>query len=252
MDLMLNDKMVIITGGTGGIGTALLRVFIEEKSNVIVLDKNRKEGEKIRHRFEKEEQEVTFYEVDMADPADINRAFDAILKRYSTIDILINNAGIFSSIPILDISAADWNEIMNINLRSALLCSQKVIPLMMEKQSGVIINVGSVGGQTGGIFAGADYSASKAGIISLTKSLAKNFGKYGVRVNCVNPGPLETDMTKDWPLEILDSLRQSMLTRQDKLGTAEEIANIIVFLCSEKASLIHGAQIDANGGIFIH
>jgi len=252
MNLRLKNKVVVITGGAGGIGMALMRAFLEEKSNIVILDKNRKEGEKINRRFENEEQEVLFYEVDIADSADIDRTFDAILKRYSTIDILINNAGVFSSIPILDISAADWNEIMNINLRSALLCSQKVIPLMMEKQSGVIINVGSVGGQTGGIFAGADYSASKAGIISLTKSLAKNFGKCGVRVNCVNPGPLETDMTKNWPLEVLDSLRQSMLIRQDKLGTAAEIANIIVFLCSERASLIHGAQIDANGGIFIH
>lgn len=252
MDLMLNDKVVIITGGTGGIGMALLHAFLEEKSNIVILDKNHKEGEKISHRFMKEGQHVKYFKVDMADPADIDRTFDVIFQSYSTIDILINNVGAFSSKPFLDISPADWDAIMNINLRSALLCSQKVIPLLKEKQSGVIINIGSVGGQTGGIFAGADYSASKAGIISLTKSLAKNFGGYGIRVNCVNPGPLETDMTKDWPPEVLDSLRQSMLIRQDELGTAEEIAHIIVFLCSEKASLIHGAQIDANGGIFIH
>ena len=103
------------------------------------------------------------------------------------------------------------------------------------------INIASMGGQTGGIFAGADYSASKAGIISLTKSFAKNFGKFGITVNCVNPGPLETDMTKEWPEEVLNGLRQSMLIRQDRLGLPEEVANVVVFLSSERAALIHGA-----------
>jgi len=251
MDLKLKDKVVAITGGGGGIGSALINTFLEEGAIVVALDKDEEKGEKIKEQIEERSNRMLYMVVDVADSLAIEKAFNTIEERFSGLDILVNNAGVFSCTPILNITPSSWDETMKVNLRSVMCCSQQAIRIMQKKGSGRIINIASMGGQTGGIFAGADYSASKAGIISLTKSFAKNFGKFGITVNCVNPGPLETDMTKEWPEEVLNGLRQSMLIRQDRLGLPEEVANVVVFLSSERAALIHGAQIDANGGIHI-
>ncbi len=251
MDLMLKDKIVVITGGAGSVGNALVSAFLEEDAIVISLDKNKERGEKIVKQMKKNGKRVSFIETDISEPASIDKAFNAIFEKFSTLDVLVNNAGVFSSTPVLDIKPSSWDEIMKINLRSVFLCSQKAVQVMMKKGYGKIINIASLGGQTGGIFASAAYSASKAGIICVTKTFAKNFGKFGIRVNCVNPGPLESEMTKDWPPEVLNSLKKSMLIWQDKLGMPSEVAGVIVFLASDKANLIHGAQIDVNGGIYI-
>ena len=177
MNLFLTDKVVIITGGTGSVGIALTHAFLREGSNIIILDKSKARMDGLIDRLGKNKHKVDYYDVDLSDPSEINKTFDEITKKYTNIDILINNAGIFSNTPILEISHLDWDKIFNTNLRSALLCSQRVLPSMINNKSGVIINIGSLGGQVGGIFAGAHYSASKAGMISLTKSLAKTFGK---------------------------------------------------------------------------
>ncbi|MFH1846055.1 MAG: SDR family oxidoreductase [Candidatus Omnitrophota bacterium] len=248
MELDLKGKIAVITGGTGGLGSALVNAFLQENAFVVTLDKNKEKGREQEECFK---DKVCFIETNVADPISVDDSFDLINKKFGCIDILINNAGIFSSVPFLEIKPGIWDDIMRTNLRSVLLCSQRALKGVKEKKCGKIINIASLGGQTGGIFAGADYSASKAGIISLTKSLAKNFGKYGIRVNCVNPGPLETEMTRNWPEDILDNLKKSMLIRKNKLGLAEEVANVVVFLSSDKSALVHGAQIDVNGGMHI-
>ena len=175
MDLKLRDKVVVITGGAGSVGRSLTKAFLEEGAIVVSLDKEK------GHQSRKKDKRFCFIEADIKKPASIDKAFDAIIKRFAKIDVLINNAGIFSSTPILDITSSSWDGIMETNLRSVLLCSQKAAKVMIKRKYGKIINIASLGGQIGGIYAGADYSASKAGIICLTKSLAKNFGKYGIK-----------------------------------------------------------------------
>ena len=251
MDLKLNNRVVIITGGVGGIGHCLVKAFVKEGAKVVVLDKNKEKGEEVKAKYDAEGKHVSFIDTDVSDPQSIDDAFNKINNLYSTIDVLINSAGICSTTPLLDITFSELEKIMKVNLYSVLRCSQRAVGIMKERNHGVIINIASLAGQTSGIFVGADYAASKAGVISLTKSFAKNYGRYGIRINCVNPGPLETDMIRKWPEKELDSLKKSMLIRQDRLGMPEELADVVVFLSSDRASLIHGAQINVNGGIYI-
>ncbi len=251
MDLKLKDKVVVITGGAGGVGRSLTEAFLEENAIVVSLDKNKEKGEEIEEQFKKKGKEICFIETDVSDQPSIDKAFDAIFKKFSTIDILVNNAGVFSCTPISDITADSWDAIMRMNVRSALLCTQKVLTIMKEKKYGKIINIASMGGETGGIYAGADYAISKAGMISLTKTSAKNLGEYGISVNCVSPGPLTTDMTKYWPPEVLEDLKKRTFVKEKRLGKPEEVASVVVFLASDRASFIQGAQIDINGGIFM-
>jgi len=248
----LKDKTIVITGGAGSVGKSLIKAFLEEEAIIISVDKNRERMDQVSTGFRNSGQRVRSLEADVSDPQSTIAVFQKIREEFGCPDVLINNAGVFSSAPFLDIDTEGWDNTMKTNLRSVLLCSQQAVELMMEREEGTIINIASLGGQIGGIFVGADYSASKAGVICLTKSLAKSYGPYGIRVNCVNPGPLESDMTRTWPRQVLNELRKSMMTGSDQLGTAEELASVVVFLASDKSRLIHGAEIDVNGGIFIH
>jgi 3-oxoacyl-[acyl-carrier protein] reductase len=169
------------------------------------------------------------------------------MDAYGGVDVLVNAAGIFQSGPIDDLTAGDWDRMMAVNLKGVFLCSQAALRHMKARRTGAIVSIASLAGQVGGIHAGAHYATSKAGVISLTKSLAKNAGPFGIRVNCVNPGVIETAMTRDWP----DAVRAGIVasTPLGRVGQAVEVARVIVFLSSEAASFIHGAHIDINGGV---
>ncbi len=171
--------------------------------------------------------------------------FAAVRERLGRLDILINCAGILHTQSIHELTAEYWRQVMDINLIGTFLCAQAAIPLM--EYGGCIVNIGSVAGQTGGFQAGADYAASKAGVICLTKSLAAYAGPLGIRVNCLNPGTIDTAMTAGWGEEAYERLRGR--TPLGRLGLPEDIAGAALFLCSPLAAFVHGAHLDVNGGL---
>jgi len=175
----------------------------------------------------------------------INRA----LETFGRIDVLINNAGIFQQKPFLEITDEDWARMMDINLKGAFICSQEVFQVMQKQGKGIIVNMASSGGQIGGPLA-IHYSASKAGVICLTKSLARIGAPYGIRINCIAPGLIDTEMTKS---EICsdagrEKIRQIPIQRP---GTVDEVARAAVFLASDDASYITGQTINVNGGLYM-
>jgi len=186
---------------------------------------------------------------DVSDKAQVRKMVGSIINAFKKIDILVNNAGIFSSVPLIDMTEDEWDKVMEVNLKGVFVCSQAVMKFMIKQHSGKIVNIASLAGKVGGIYAGAHYAASKAGGICLTKSLAKQLAQYNINVNAVAPALIETDMMKDWPKQVKETLlKQVPLGR---FGTPEEVAETVLFLVSEGANYITGATIDVNGGLLM-
>ena len=247
MELALRGRAVLITGGGGGIGRACALLFAAEGANVAVSDLRLEAARAVAAEVERAGARALAVRTDVTDPADVGRLFEEATAALGGLDVLVNGAGIFQSKPIDDMSAEEWDRVLDVNLKGVFLCSQAALGHMKPRHRGAIVSIASLAGQVGGLHAGANYAASKAGVSALTKSLAKNAGASGVRVNCVNPGPIETAMTEDWPPEVLAGLARS--TPLGRLGRAEEVASVIVFLASDAASFVHGAHVDINGGI---
>ena len=246
----LKNKIAIITGGSGDIGTATVLKFIEEgSSGVIIADLDINRAERIiknikLHSF----YNCVAFKTDVSNYNDIKNLFKFTLDTFGTINILVNCAGICPIASLEEIGEKEWDNVMDINLKSTYLCSREAIAIMKEKRSGKIINVSSVAGRMGGIATGINYATSKGGIITLTMSLAKICGTYNINVNCVAPGTIDSEMTKTWNNDKKqDILRNIPLGR---FGTSEDVANVITFLASEKSNYMSGAVVDVNGGLF--
>ena len=247
MDLGLSGKNVVITGGGGGIGRECALLFAAEGAHLALSDLNLDNARAVAAELERHGARAVALRTDVTDEADVARLFEQTAEALGGVDVLVNGAGIFQSKPVLDLTVAEWNRVMNINLTGVLLCSQGALRHMEPRRSGSIVSIASLAGQVGGIYAGAHYATSKAGVAALTKSLAKYAGPLGIRVNCVNPGPIDTPMTADWPGEVKGGLERSIPL--GRLGRPEEVARVIVFLASDAASYIHGAHVDINGGV---
>jgi 3-oxoacyl-[acyl-carrier protein] reductase len=244
----LQDKVVIITGGAGGIGRSCALAFAAEGARVVVADVNVAQAQAVAAEAGGAQRAVAV-QVDVTSPQSVQALFDATVAAFGRVDVLVNGAGIFHRTPIDELTVEEWDQLMAINLKGTFLCSQAALRLMKPQRVGNIVNIASMGGQLGGIVAGADYSSSKAGVLCFTKSLAKNAGPFGIRVNAVNPGVIDTAMTKPWGEEILRKRIQE--TPLGRLGTPEEVASVVVFLASDGASFIHGTHVDINGGIYM-
>jgi 3-oxoacyl-[acyl-carrier protein] reductase len=236
MHVTLKDKIVLITGVSGGIGGTLAKLMTESQAKVYGTDISKGQGD-------------NFFQGDMTDQSFINHIVDEIKTREGRIDVLVNNAGIYLRTPVKDITKAEWEKLMNINLTSVFLLTQLVIDLMLTQKSGSIVSLTSVAGKVGGIIAGAHYAASKAAIECLTKSLAKLGAPHGVRVNAVAPGIIDTTMQDGIPPQQMDLLMKNI--PMGRLGTPEEVANTIMFLASDLSSYITGQNINVNGGNYM-
>jgi 3-oxoacyl-[acyl-carrier protein] reductase len=230
------DKVVLITGASGGIGSALACEFSRYKAKVYQTDIAKGAGS-------------GFMQGDITDQDFIHNLIDHIMKKESRIDVLVNNAGIYLRTPLKDISKAEWERLMDINLTSVFLLSQAVIELMIKQRSGSIVSLASVAGKVGGIIAGAHYAASKAAVECLTKSMAKIGAPHGVRVNAVAPGIIDTSMQDGVPAEQMDFLLKGI--PMGRMGTAEEVASIILVLASGLSSYVTGQTISVNGGTYM-
>lgn len=245
--ISLKNKNVLITGGSRGIGKACVKMFLDAGANVAFTFRSaQQEADRILTEYDGTNL-LKHYQVDLSDKDQINRAVGSILNDFKTIDVLVNNAGIWKEAAIDKMTLDEWNEMMNVNLTSIYLLSHLIVPVMKKNNFGRIINIASTAGQRGE----ADhshYAASKGALISLTKSLASELGKNNITVNCVAPGWVITDMTTDSLVD--DNIQKKVV--QDiplkKIALPEEIAGPILFLASDLASHITGEILNVNGG----
>jgi 3-oxoacyl-[acyl-carrier protein] reductase len=243
-------KTVLVTGGSRGIGAALCRAFAAEGYRVAInYNKSRSAAEELAERLRAETgADCAAFRANVADSGEVSAMFKAVGERFGAVDVLVNNAGISSQRLFTDITDEEWREITGVNLDGAFFCSREALPDMIRKKSGCIINISSMWGETGASCE-VHYSATKAGIIGLTKALAKEVAPSGVRVNAITPGVIMTDMMSGFDAQTVAVLREE--TPLNRLGTPEDIANAALFLASEKASFITGQILGVNGGFLI-
>ena len=249
--MLLEGKSAAISGAASprGIGLATARLFAEHGARVAILDldeaaaRSAAEGLGSEHRG---------FACDVTDPDSCKRAAERAIEAFGQVDILINNAGISQPLKIMDITPEDWRRVVDVNLSGVLYLSQAFIPHMRERKRGSIACMSSVSAQRGGgIFGGPHYSAAKAGVLGLAKAMARELGPDGIRVNCVTPGLIQTDITGG---KLTDEMRRDILKGipLNRLGDADEVAGVYLFLASDLSSYITGAVIDVNGGMLIH
>ncbi|WP_407146972.1 SDR family NAD(P)-dependent oxidoreductase [Bradyrhizobium sp. ORS 86] len=253
--MLLRGKTAVISGAASarGIGLATARRFAAEGARVAILDLDGAAAEAAAKSLEAISGEPHIgLTCDVADQKSCAKVIEAIAAVFGQIDILINNAGITQPVKLLDITPADWDRIQNVNLKGVLFLSQAVIPHMRRRKSGSIACMSSVSAQRGGgIFGGPHYSAAKAGVLGLAKAMARELGPDGIRVNCVTPGLIGTDITAG---KLTDEMRAKILEGipLGRLGQAEDVAGIYTFLASDLSAYVTGAVIDVNGGMLIH
>jgi 3-oxoacyl-[acyl-carrier protein] reductase len=238
----LKNKVAIITGAAKGIGFSTAQRFAQEGAIVIMADMNLESAKGAAAQIPNAEA----YAMNVTDRASIQTVVDQVMQKHGRIDILINNAGITQDARLVKMTEAQFDAVIDVNLKGVFNCTQLIVPHMLEAKSGAIVNASSVVGIYGN-FGQTNYSATKFGVIGFTKTWARELGPKGIRVNAICPGFIATEMVKAMPENILQDIeRRSWLGR---LGTPEEMANVYLFLASNEASYINGVALEASGGI---
>ncbi|MCS5620926.1 MAG: 3-oxoacyl-[acyl-carrier-protein] reductase [Nitrospinaceae bacterium] len=244
----LQNKVALVTGGAQGIGKTISEELVQNGAHVVLGDVNLEGAQATAEAINNNGGSASAVKIDVSNPAEVKQVFDSILKDKKPIDIMINNAGITRDGLMVRMKEADWDRVLNINLKGTFLCSQQAAKQMMKQKSGAIVNIASIVGVMGN-FGQANYSASKAGVIGLTKTLAREVASRGIRVNAVAPGFIDTEMT-----QVLDeSVRQKLIEQIPlaKLGLPEDVARCVAFLVSDRSSYITGQVINVNGGMLM-
>ena len=247
--MLLEGKKAAVTGGSRGIGKEIVEIFLKEGASVYFMDLMPSESIDRYEQLAKEaEVEVVFKKTDVSNEDEVNTVVKSILSESGGIDILVNNAGITRDGLMFRMPLENWESVLKINLTSAFLVSKHIAMAMMKQRSGSIVNMASVVG-VGGNAGQANYSASKAGLIGFTKSLAKEVASRGVRVNAVAPGFIDTEMTR----RLSDKAKEAMLGQvpMGRPGTPEEVAKVVLFLASDLASYVSARVIQIDGGMAI-
>ncbi|UXS39207.1 SDR family oxidoreductase [Agrobacterium tumefaciens] len=253
--MLLNGKTAVISGAASkrGIGRATAELFARHGARVAIVDLDEAGSIEAAASLEKVDGgEHLGVGGNVADRASCEAAAQKVIAAFGKIDILINNAGITQPVKTLDITGADWQRIVDVNMTGVLNFSQAFIPNMRDHGGGSIACMSSVSAQRGGgIFGGPHYSAAKAGVLGLAKAMAREFGPDGIRVNSVTPGLIQTDITGG---KLTDDMRRDILKGipLNRLGDAIDVANIYLFLASDLSSYVTGAVVDVNGGMLIH
>jgi 3-oxoacyl-[acyl-carrier protein] reductase len=250
MKMDFAGKIVVVTGGGQGIGRAICLKFAKAGAKVAILDINEDSAAKVREEIRQEGLEATVYRADVSDAAAVGKVFDEIIEKFGRVDVLINNAGIVSTKTFLESDEEDWDRIMSVNLKGAFNTCRCVFPSMVARKSGKIINIASIAGKRGGgIFGNTLYATSKAGVIGLTKGLAREGGPYGINVNAICPGATSTEMIADFTGERRDNFLNTIPLR--RFNEPEDVANAALFLASDMARQITGEISDVDGGVML-
>jgi len=242
-------KVVLITGSAQGIGRAIALRFAKAGAKIALNDiEAQKENlEKVKKEIEELGSEAKYYFADVSKYEEVERMVKEIEKDFGKLDVLVNNAGIIKDRTLAKMTFDEWKAVIDVNLTGTFNCTKAALPLIVANQ-GCIINISSIVGERGN-FGQTNYAASKGGIIGFTKSLAKELGRFGVRVNAVSPGFIETKMAETVPENIKLAVKQ--LTALGRFGKPEEVANVVFFLATEEASFISGEIIHVDGGLAI-
>lgn len=246
--MRLKDKVAIITGGANGIGLAACKKFVAEGAKVIMADFDEQSGNIQVNSLRELGHEITFLKVDVTDRVSVDSLVANVLKTYGTIDILINNAGITRDAMLLKMKPSDFQQVLDVNINGVFNCTQAVVPHFIEKSSGKIINTSSVTGVYGNV-GQTNYAASKAAVIGMTKSWAKEFGRKGIQVNAVAPGFISTSMVEKIPQPMLEKMASAVSLQ--RIGQPEDVANAYLFLASNEADYITGHVLHIDGGIMM-
>lgn len=246
----LKKKVAVVTGAASGMGKAIAELYAREGAKVIVADLNFEGAKEVVKEIKQNNGVAQAIEVNVAKQADIDQMIDTAVNDYGTLDILVNNAGIMDGFePVGDILDERWDLIFEVNTKSVMRAMRKAMPIFLEKESGVIINVASTGGLNGA-HAGATYGASKHAVIGLTKNTGFMYAQKGIRCNAIAPGAVETNISASMENINEFGMGRARLTQAviPRVGQSEEIAQVALFLASEESSFINGTVITADGG----
>tara|TARA_B100000941_G_C28500420_1_gene553781 strand:+ start:1886 stop:2617 length:732 start_codon:yes stop_codon:yes gene_type:complete len=240
----LKDKKILITGATGGIGNCIVKKFYDHGANIVATGTNEEKLDKLKNEFKN----IHTVKFKLDDHHKIEEFIEKIDKKLEGIEVLVNNAGITLDNLSIRLTEENWKKVLDINLTSTFLMCKNVIKKMLKKKSGKIINITSIVGHTGNL-GQANYSASKAGIVAFSKSLALEYAKKNININCVSPGFIKTDMTD----KINEDFKKVLLSKipAGVLGSGEDVSNCVVFLASDMAKYINGETIHVNGGMYM-
>lgn len=246
-----SGQVAIVTGAGRGMGKATALTLARDGAAVVVNDVRRELAEAVAEEIKAAGGRALDFVADVSNEAEVQAMVVAAVEQLGSVDILVNNAGILrSTTPLEDIPLQEWELMMTINVTGVFLCTKAVLPIMKAKRSGKIVNVSSSAGRSTSTFGGAHYTTSKAAVLGLSRHTAREAAPYNINVNAVAPGSMDTEMVRELATpEHMQSESQKIPLR--RLGTAQDEANLVAFLCSEESSYITGATIDINGGDLI-
>jgi 3-oxoacyl-[acyl-carrier protein] reductase len=245
----LKDKVCLITGAARGLGEATARLFHDEGARLLLWDLNGEAAAKVAGSLDPSGRSVLAQRVDVTAEAEVQAAVDAAVKHFGRIDVLVNCAGIIKHSPIDKMSLEDFESVLRVNLTGTFLTCRAVVPVMKKQGRGKIVNIASLGGRTGRPGVGVNYAASKAGVIALTQTLAREVGPAGIYANAIAPGPILTELTKVVGHEVFATWNAGRAVNKD--GLPADVAAAVLFLASDQSDWITGVTLDINGGILI-
>jgi len=244
--MRLKDKIVVITGGANGIGAVAASLFGKHGAQIAIVDFDKEAGELIAQQLHGKGVEAAFFQADVSDSEKVKEMAAKVIEIFGKVDILINNAGITRDAMMLKLEVADFQKVIDVNLTGVFNCTQAFLPTMLAQGKGKVINTSSIAG-TGGNVGQTNYSAAKAGVIGMTRTWAKEFGRKGINVNAVAPGFIETEMIDTIPEKVMEQIK--MMTPYNRMGTPMDVANAYLFLASDESDFINGTVLEVDGGM---
>lgn len=246
--MRLQNKVAIITGGSKGIGEAAVKRFTEEGAKVVIADMDEAAGNILVETLTAGGKEVFFVQTNVADRQSVEKLVSETIEKFGTIDILINNAGITNDAMLAKMTPEQFQKVLDVNLTGVFNCTQAVLPTLVEKGAGKIINTSSVSGTYGNV-GQTNYAATKAAVIGMTKTWAKELGRKGINVNAVAPGFTRTELVAKMPEKVIEKM--TAVIAQQRLGEPVEIANAYLYLASDEANYVNGHVLHVDGGIMM-
>lgn len=245
----LADRAALVTGGARGIGLACATGLGRAGAAILIVDRLAQEADAAVRTIVESGGKAHALAADLSQTRHIAGIVEEAAGVFGRIDILVNSAGILSEVPTEALTEEQWDRVMAINFKAVFFMTQAVVPWMVRGGGGAIVNISSLAARVGGIVTAPDYASSKAGVIGLTRTLARQYGPSGIRVNAVAPGPIMTEMTRHWSEEV----RRDFIARipLGRLGTAEDVARVVVFLAGPESAYLTGVTIDINGGLYM-